>query len=106
MAEPKLACAGLRGFYVEEDDMTSLAHAALSEPLCLSLKAPKSEGTYPANKIRKRPVLISGSTDLSREGVGLGVPVAKFAQRPRKIQQDLAFCIRSSEPAAFLFVKE
>ena len=64
-----------------DDDMTSLAHMALSERLCLSLKAPESDGTYPTSKIQKGPVLIRGSADLSGEGVGLGVPVAKFVHR-------------------------
>ena len=51
--------------------MTFLAHMALSERLCLSLKAPESDGTYPTSKIQKGPVLIRGSADLSGEGVGL-----------------------------------
>ena len=53
MAEPKLACAGLRGFYVEEDGMTSLAHAALSERLCLSFKRPKAMASIQQTKYRK-----------------------------------------------------
>jgi hypothetical protein len=66
---------------VLDDDMTSLAHMALSERLCLSLKAPESDDIYPTSKIQKGPVLIRGSADLSGEGIGLGVPVAKFAHR-------------------------
>jgi hypothetical protein len=54
---------------------------ALSERLCLSLKAPESDGIYPTSKIQKGPVLVRGFADLSGEGVGLGVPAAKFAHR-------------------------
>jgi hypothetical protein len=54
---------------------------ALSERLCISLKAPESDGIYPTSKIQKGPVLVHGSADLSGEGVGLGVPIAKFAHR-------------------------
>jgi hypothetical protein len=58
-----------------------LAHTALSERLFVSLQAPETAGTYPTNTIQKGPVLTAGTDDLSGEGVGLGVPVAKFAHR-------------------------
>ncbi|MGD0170938.1 MAG: hypothetical protein ABSB81_02245 [Halobacteriota archaeon] len=63
------------------DGVPSLAHTALSERLCISLTAPESDGIYPTSKMQKGPVLVRGSADLSGKGVGLGVPVAKFAHR-------------------------
>ena len=63
------------------DSIPSLAHTALSERLVILLKAPKSDGTYPTSKVQKGPVLVAGPSDLSGEGVGLGVPVAKFGHR-------------------------
>jgi hypothetical protein len=66
---------------VRNDQIPSLAHTALSERLCISLKPPSSIGPYPTSKIQKGPVLVCGSADLSGEGIGLGVPVAKFAHR-------------------------
>ncbi|MGZ4893850.1 MAG: hypothetical protein ACXVIS_07260 [Halobacteriota archaeon] len=62
------------------DNIPSLAHTALSERLCISLRPPSSDGHYPTSKIQKGPVLVCGSADLSGEGVGLGVPIAKFAR--------------------------
>ncbi len=59
----------------------SLTRTPLSQRLSLSIKAPVSNGPYPTSKIQKGPVLVCGSTDLSGEGVGLGVPVARFAHR-------------------------
>jgi hypothetical protein len=58
-----------------------LTCAPLSQRLSLSIQAPSRGGPYPTNKIQKGPVLACGSTDLSGEGVGFGVPVAKFAHR-------------------------
>jgi hypothetical protein len=58
-----------------------LTHTQLSQRLSLSIDAPISNGPYPTSKIQKGPVLVCGSTDLSGEGVGLGVPLAKFAHR-------------------------
>jgi len=72
---------------VLNDHIPSLAHTALSERLCVSLRPPSSNGPYPTSKIQKGPVLVCGSVDLSGEGVGLGVPIAKFAHHvffPRK----------------------
>ena len=69
------------GFNELNEHIPSLAHTALSERLCISLRAPSSNGPYPTSKIQKGPVLVRGSADLSGEGVGLGVPVAKFAHR-------------------------
>ncbi|MGZ8885908.1 MAG: hypothetical protein ACXW1O_04975 [Halobacteriota archaeon] len=68
------------GFNVLNDNIPSLADAALSERLCISLRPPSSNGHYPTSKIQKGPVLVCGSADLSGEGVGLGVPIAKFAR--------------------------
>jgi hypothetical protein len=59
----------------------SLTRTQLSQRLSLSIDAPVSSGPYPTSKIQKGPVLSCGSTDLSGEGVGLGVPIAKFAHR-------------------------
>jgi hypothetical protein len=59
----------------------SLTRTPLSQRLSLSIDALVSSGPYPTSKMQKGPVLLCGSTDLSREGVGLGVPIAKFAHR-------------------------
>jgi hypothetical protein len=66
---------------VLNEHVPSLAHTALSERLCISLRPPTSNGPYPTSAIQKGPVLVCGSVDLSGEGVGLGTPVAKFAHR-------------------------
>lgn len=63
------------------DYISSLAHTALTERLCVSLRPPSSNGPYPTSKIQKGPVLVCRSVDLAGEGVGLGVPIAKFAHR-------------------------
>ena len=81
-----------------------LAHTALSEGLCISLQAPSSNGPYPTSRIQKGPGLVRGSADLSGEGIGLGVPVAKFAHRvvfPGEAQvdeQEVIFAKRSKTP--------
>ncbi len=64
---------------MQNDQIHSLAYAALTEYLWLSLRPPNSDGPYPTSQIQKGPVLVSGSVDLSGEGIGLGVPVVKFA---------------------------
>jgi hypothetical protein len=70
-----------REFRALHDHIPSLAHTALSERLCISLRPPTSNGPYPTSKIQKGPVLVCGSADLSGEGVGLGAPVVKFGHR-------------------------
>ena len=64
-----------------KDLIPSLTSAPLSQRLSLSIKAPVTNGPYPTSKIHKGAVLVCGSIDLSGEGVGLGVPAAKFAHR-------------------------
>ncbi|MGP8134515.1 MAG: hypothetical protein ACLQAL_09665 [Halobacteriota archaeon] len=64
-----------------KDHNPPLAHTALSEGLCISLRAPSGNGPYPTSRIQKGPVLMRGSTVLSGVGIGVGVPVAKFAHR-------------------------
>ena len=64
-----------------DESVPSLTRTQLSQRLSLSIGAPVSDGPYPTSKIQKGPVLVCGSTDLSGEGVGLGVPIAKFAHR-------------------------
>jgi hypothetical protein len=66
---------------MQKDRVHSLISAPLSQRLSLSIKAPVTNGPYPTSKIHKGPVLVCGSIDLSGEGVGLGVPAAKFAHR-------------------------
>jgi hypothetical protein len=71
---------------LKEDQMPdefvpSLTRTQLSQRLSFSIDAPVSSGPYPTSKIQKGPVLVCRSTDLSGEGVGLGVPAAKFAHR-------------------------
>lgn len=63
------------------DSVPSLAHAALSKRLSISLKAPESDGDYPTSKLQKGPTLVAGIDDLCGGGVGLGVPIAKCAHR-------------------------
>jgi hypothetical protein len=62
-------------------NISPLVHTALSERLFISLKTPEIDVTYPTSKIQKGPVIVSGAVDLCGEGVGLGVPVAKFTHR-------------------------
>lgn len=69
------------------DERRCLTYAPLTHQLALSICAPSSNGPYATSEIQKGPVLLHGSADLSGEGVGLGVPVAKSAHRvffPRK----------------------
>ncbi|HYA32760.1 MAG TPA: hypothetical protein VEG65_02005 [Candidatus Bathyarchaeia archaeon] len=58
-----------------------LARTALSQRLFICLPAPEKDGRYPTSRIQKGPILTVNDRDLSGEGVGLGVPVIKFAQR-------------------------
>jgi len=64
-----------------DEDVPSLTRTQLSQRLSLSIDAPVNSGLYPTSKIQKGPVLVRGSADLSGEGVGLGVPIAKVAYR-------------------------
>ncbi|MGZ4864162.1 MAG: hypothetical protein ACXV5H_04105 [Halobacteriota archaeon] len=63
------------------EGVPSLTRTQLSPRLSLSIAAPVRSGPYPTSEIQKGPVLVRGSTDLSGEGVGLGVPVVKVAYR-------------------------